>query len=58
MGIQMASAYIGTTLMPPIFGQIVSYISFNIFPLFIGIVLIIQIIMVEILNRRITRKMD
>jgi len=56
MGIQMASAYIGTTLMPPIFGQIASYISFNIFPVFIGIVLIIQIIMVEILNKKIDKK--
>jgi fucose permease len=25
MGIQMASAYIGTTLMPPVFGRLVSY---------------------------------
>jgi fucose permease len=58
MGIQMASAYIGTTLMPPIFGQIASSINFNIFPVFIGIVLIIQIIMVEVLNRKIDRKMD
>ncbi|MDR2797900.1 MAG: MFS transporter, partial [Treponema sp.] len=30
MGIQMASAYTGTTLMPPIFGRIASYISFDI----------------------------
>jgi fucose permease len=56
MGIQMASAYIGTTVMPPIFGQIASYINFNIFPVFIGIVLIIQIIMVEVLNRKIDKK--
>jgi fucose permease len=51
MGIQMASAYIGTTLMPPIFGQLASYTGFNIFPIFIGIILIIKIIMVETLNR-------
>ncbi|GMO51535.1 MAG: MFS transporter [Termitinemataceae bacterium] len=41
MGIQMASAYIGTTLMPPLFGWIASYLSFNIFPIFIGVILII-----------------
>jgi fucose permease len=52
MGIQMASAYIGTTLMPPLFGWIASYISFNIFPIFIGIILILKIIIVELLNKK------
>ncbi|MDR2246135.1 MAG: MFS transporter [Treponema sp.] len=56
MGIQMASAYIGTTLMPPLFGWLASHIRFNIFPIFIGIILIIKIIMVEILNRKIDCK--
>jgi fucose permease len=55
IGIQMASAYIGTTLMPPIFGRIASQTSFNIFPLFIGILLILKIIMVEVLNKKIGR---
>jgi fucose permease len=55
MGIQMASAYIGTTLMPPAFGRLASYIGFNIFPIFIGIILIIKIIMLELLNRRIDK---
>jgi fucose permease len=67
MGIQMGSAYIGTTLMPPIFGWFASmspifgrfapYMSFNIFPVFIGIILIVKIIMVEVLNRKIDRKL-
>ena len=56
MGIQMASAYIGTTLMPPLFGRLAAHIHFNIFPIFIGIVLIIKIIMVETLNRKIDGK--
>jgi fucose permease len=55
MGIQMASAYIGTTLMPPIFGWLASYIGFNIFPLFIGIILMVKIIMIEILNKKIDK---
>jgi MFS family permease len=55
MGIQMAGAYIGTTLMPPVFGQLAAYISFNIFPVFIGIVLILKILMVEIVNRKIDK---
>ena len=53
MGIQMASAYIGTTFMPLIFGQITVYLRFFIFPLFIGGILILNIIMVESLNKRV-----
>jgi fucose permease len=53
IGIQMASAYIGTTLTPPIFGRIAAQVSFNIFPISIGILLILKIIMVEILNKKI-----
>jgi fucose permease len=52
IGIQMASAYIGTTFMPPIFGRMASYIGFSIFPFFIGAVLIINIMMIEILNKK------
>jgi len=55
MGIQMGSAYIGTMIMPPIFGWLASHMSFSIFPIFIGIILIIKIIMVEVLNRKINR---
>jgi len=55
MGIQMGSAYIGTTLMPPIFGRLASTTSFFIFPLFIAIILVIKIIMVEALNKKIDR---
>jgi fucose permease len=53
MGIQMASAYIGTTFMPPLFGQITSFLNFKVFPLFIGGILILNIIMVEILNKKV-----
>jgi fucose permease len=55
MGIQMASAYIGTTLMPPLFGYIASLIGLALFPVFIGLVLILKIIMVGVLNRKISR---
>jgi len=43
MGMQMASAYIGATFMPPLFGQVASYAGFSIFPLFIGAMLAINI---------------
>jgi len=55
MGIQMASAYIGTTFMPPLFGQITSFFGFNIFPLFISGILILNIIMVELLNKKVDK---
>jgi fucose permease len=55
MGIQMGSAYIGTTLMPPIFGHLASTAGFFIFPIFIAIILTIKIFMIEILNRKIDR---
>ncbi|WP_255575571.1 MFS transporter [Caproiciproducens faecalis] len=32
MGLQMACAYTGTTLMPPLFGQLFSHISFSLMP--------------------------
>jgi fucose permease len=56
MGIQMGSAYIGTTIMPPIFGRLATFMSFGIFPVFIGIVLIVKIVMVEVLNKKINNK--
>jgi fucose permease len=56
MGLQMASAYIGTTFMPPLFGRIASSIGFTIFPFFVGAVLALNIVMVEILNRKVDRR--
>jgi fucose permease len=53
MGIQMASAYIGTTLMPLLFGRLASFTSFAIFPFFIACVLIIKIVSSEWLFRRV-----
>jgi len=55
IGIQMASAYIGTSIMPPIFGWLASLLSFKIFPVFIGTVLVIKIIMVGVLYRKLEK---
>ncbi|WP_207948886.1 MFS transporter [Erysipelothrix anatis] len=46
MGIQMASAYLGTTLMPPLFGLLGGSIGYGILPVYIGFVILISIIMV------------
>jgi len=53
MGIQMASAYIGSTFMPPLFGRIASFLSFKTFPIFIGAILLLNILMVELVNKKI-----
>jgi fucose permease len=52
IGIQMGSAYVGTTIMPPIFGWLASYLSFGIFSVFIGIILMVMIIAVEAVNKK------
>ncbi|MCL2210186.1 MAG: MFS transporter, partial [Treponema sp.] len=52
IGLQMGCAYIGSTIMPPVFGWLASFMSFGIFPVFIGIILAVKIILVESLNRK------
>ncbi|GHV78420.1 MFS transporter [Spirochaetia bacterium] len=53
MGIQMATAYIGITVMPPLFGWIASHTNFVIFPGFIGVILVLKIIMSETVNKKV-----
>jgi fucose permease len=54
VGIQMASAYTGTTLMPPLFGLIGQYISVGLYPLFLGIFVLVLIVMIETMNKAVT----
>lgn len=56
MGLQMASAYIGTTFIPPLFGALASKTSYLLLPFFTGAVLVIMFIMVELLNKRVNEK--
>ncbi len=53
IGMQMSSAYIGITIMPPLFGRLAGSLDFSIFPLFLGIVLIVKIVITEMGNRSI-----
>ncbi len=48
-GVQMASAYTGTLIMPALFGIIGREISFSLYPIFIGVLLIIMLSMYEIM---------
>lgn len=52
MGVQMACAYIGTTLVPPLFGLLSDFISLKLYPYFIFVIIVLQIVMVEVINRR------
>ncbi len=47
VGVQMASAYTGTLLMPSLFGIIANNISINLFPYFLLIIFILMFIMYE-----------
>ncbi len=52
-GVQMASAYTGTLVMPALFGVIGRSISFNMYPVFIGIILVMMIIMYEVMLKKV-----
>ncbi len=47
IGVQMASAYIGTCLMPPVFGFLANHISVSLFPFFLLAILILMVVMHE-----------
>lgn len=51
IGIQMASAYAGTTLMPPLFGLIAKGVSISLYPVYLSLMLIMMAVMTERLNR-------
>ncbi len=55
IGIQMASAYVGSTFIPPIFGLIGNNISFAVMPVFLLVFFVLMIIMVET-TFRVTKK--
>jgi fucose permease len=51
IGMQMASAYAGTTFMPPVFGLIAKYISIRLYPIYLLFFAALMIVMVERLNK-------
>lgn len=52
IGIQMACAYVGSCIMPPIFGIIANYINVALLPVYLFIILILMIVMHELLVRK------
>lgn len=51
IGVQMASAYVGICVMPPIFGILARHITASLLPWYLGGILVVMIIMCEKLNR-------
>ena len=47
IGIQMASAYVGTTFVPPLFGLLGNAVSFSVMPLYLLVFIVLMIAMVE-----------
>ena len=47
VGVQMASAYVGTCIMPPLFGAIADWINISLLPVYLLAILIIMIVMHE-----------
>lgn len=47
IGVQMASAYVGICLMPPVFGLIANHISISLFPVYLLAILVLMAAMYE-----------
>ena len=52
IGVQMAAAYIGVCVMPPLFGLLARLVSISLLPAYIGAITALMIFMCEWLNRK------
>lgn len=52
VGVQMASAYTGSTFMPPLFGLIASHISIKLYPVYLLAFALLMLWMTEAMNKR------
>ena len=52
VGVQMASAYVGCLLLPPLFGIIANHINAKWLPWYLAAILVVMVIMCEILNKK------
>ncbi|HHX72421.1 MAG TPA: MFS transporter, partial [Clostridiales bacterium] len=56
VGVQMASAYVGSTFMPPLFGIIAEKISIALYPIYLTVFAVLMLTMSEMLNRAVETK--
>ncbi len=52
IGVQMAAAYVGACLMPPLFGLIANYVNIALFPTYLLIILMLMFLMHENLIKK------
>lgn len=50
VGVQMASAYLGTTLMPPLFGVLADNISLSLYPFYLAVLALTMLVMTHSMN--------
>lgn len=55
IGVEMASAYVGNLLMPPLFGIIANHISVRVFPIYLLLILIVMVVMHIKLNKSVSK---
>ena len=55
-GLQMATAYVGSCLMPPLFGLLAQYVTPTLYPWFLAVILAMMFVMAESLHRRTARR--
>ena len=58
IGLQMACAYAGTSLMPPLFGQLAQHISVSLLPIYLIAILVLMIVMHESLVRKVAPRVE
>lgn len=56
IGIQMASAYVGSTFVPPLFGLIANHISITLFPFYLMAFFVLMIVMIEKTYRKVKNR--
>lgn len=58
VGIQMASAYCGSTFMPPVFGLLAQFINVSLYPAFLGVFALLLLLLTECVNYTLTQKVS
>lgn len=56
IGVEMASAYVGTTLFPPLFGLIAQHVSVGLLPVYIIVISLCMLLCSECLNRKVDKR--
>jgi len=56
IGIQMASAYVGTTFMPPLFGVIAENITIGLYPFYMAVFAVLMVVCSEWLNKKVSER--